>query len=97
MVGSQEKLGAPRGISRIVGLRSCRAGNGAVYVPAARAASSADERATAFRRPWAIIILGAIVGIWQDGRELYVWGVRRRYVDPPGDGNRSLHAHRQHQ
>jgi D-alanyl-D-alanine carboxypeptidase len=69
--------------SRIVGFALVGAAMAAACVPAARAASSADERAAALDNaiPAAMeraSIPGAIVGIWQDGLEPYVraFGVR---------------------
>ena len=69
--------------SRIVGSALVAAAMAGACVPAARAASSADERAAALDNaiPAAMgraFIPGAIVGIWQDGREPYVraFGVR---------------------
>ena len=69
--------------SRIVGSALVAAAMAGACVPAARAASSADERAAALDKaiPAAMqraSVPGAIVGIWQDGREPYVraFGVR---------------------
>ena len=72
-----------RTLSRIVGSALVASAMAAAFVPAAPAASAADERAAALDKaiPAAMeraSIPGAIVGIWQDGREPYVraFGVR---------------------
>jgi D-alanyl-D-alanine carboxypeptidase len=72
-----------RTLSRIVGSALVASAMAAAFVPAAPAASAADERAAALDKaiPSAMeraSIPGAIVGIWQDDREPYVraFGVR---------------------
>jgi D-alanyl-D-alanine carboxypeptidase len=76
--------------SRMVGSALVAAAIAAACIPAARAASSADERAAALDNaiPAAMgraFIPGAIVGIWQDGREPYVraFGVRDTATGEP--------------
>jgi D-alanyl-D-alanine carboxypeptidase len=79
-----------RTLSRIVGSALVASAMAAAFVPAAPAASAADERAAALDKaiPSAMeraSIPGAIVGIWQDDREPYVraFGVRNTATRQP--------------